>query len=100
LAQNTRRIQDRSCSLLEAGEALHDGTQDPIRQGLLQLHLFEALGLDHELLEALLDDVTRLASSEAPRDEQDGEGREAADDEDGGGHRYQTLMSTMRRMKT
>ena len=42
-----------------ARQALNDRAQDPLREGLLQLHLFEALGLNDELIEPLLDDVAR-----------------------------------------
>ena len=95
--------RDQPAGVATAGhprESLHQRAQDALGEGLLELHLLEALRLHHELFETLLDDILPLPTRETPGEEDDGEGGQAGDDEDGGRHRYQTLMSTIRRMNT
>jgi hypothetical protein len=52
--------------------SLHERPQHALGERLLEFHLLEALGLDDELLEALLDDVFSLAARQAPGEQQDG----------------------------
>ena len=68
------------------GQPLDDGPDGALEERLLELELLERLGLDHQLLQALLHGILAGAGSEANGDEQDGRGRQAGDDDLSGFH--------------
>ena len=63
-------------------QSLDGRVEHALVEGLLHLHLFQRLGLDDELGEALLDGVLGRSGRDSVRDEEDGEGRKDRDDED------------------